>query len=99
MGKEMHTDIRQTGLYLDDLGSGGRRLMTGLVARAALGPIEMPPTPQPIEMPHTDVKGCMSLGDLVEQESTRALQVVVKEFPHQGLFDCTELSAGTKGWT
>jgi hypothetical protein len=49
-------------------------------------------------MAHTDIKGCMSLGDLVEQESTRALRVIVKEFPHQGLLDLTELSAGTKRW-
>jgi hypothetical protein len=73
--------------------------MTGGVARAALGPIELPLTPQAIEMAHTDVKGGMSLGDLVEQESTRTLRVVAKELPYQGLLGLTELSAGTKGWT
>ena len=45
VGQKMHPDIRQTGLYLDALGSGGCRPRTGLVARAALGPIELPPTP------------------------------------------------------
>jgi len=99
MIKAMYPEIRQTRLYLDDLSSGGRRPMTGGVARAALGPIELPLTTQPIEMTHTDLKGCMSLGDLVKQESTRALRVVVKELPHQGLLGLTELSAGTKGWT
>jgi len=99
MGTEMHPDRRQTGLELDDLGSGGRRPSRRLVTRTALGSIELPPTPQAIEMAHTDVKGSMSLGDLVEQKSARALRVVVKEFPHQGLVDLTELSTGTKGWT
>jgi hypothetical protein len=41
----------------------------------------------------------MSLGDLVEQESTRALRIVVQDVPHQGLVDLTEFSPGTKGWT
>jgi len=50
-------------------------------------------------MADTDGQGGMSLGDLVEQESTRTLRIVVKGFPHHGLVDLTELSTGTKGWT
>jgi hypothetical protein len=71
--------------------------MTAVAARTALGPIELPPTPQPIEMANTDLYGGMSLGDFVEQESTRALWVVVECFPHQGLLDVTELAASIKG--
>jgi hypothetical protein len=99
MVKEMYAHIRQTRLHPDDLGSGPRGPMSGLVARSASGPIELPLTPQPIEIAHTDVQGGMSLGDLVEQESTRALRIVVKDIPHQGLVDLTELTPGTKGWT
>jgi hypothetical protein len=55
MVKERHAHIRQTRLYPDDLGSGVRRSMSGCVARSAFGSIELPLTPQPIEMADTDV--------------------------------------------
>jgi hypothetical protein len=99
MGKEMHAHIRQMRLNPDDLGSSARWPRSELVARSAFGPTELPMTPQAIEMAHTDVQGGMSLSDLVEQESTWALRIVVKDFPHHGLVDLTELSTGTKGWT
>jgi hypothetical protein len=99
MGKEMHAHIREMRLYPDDLGSGAPWLRSGLVARSAFGPTELPLTPQAIEMAHTDVQGGMSLGDLVEQESTGALRIVVKDVPHHGLVNLPELSTGTKGWT
>src|SRR6478672_6176375 len=67
------------------------------LARAALGPIELPPAPQAIQMANTDVNGRMTLGDLVEQEPTRALRVFMKQGPQPGLLNVTELSACTKG--
>jgi len=99
MRKEMHAHVGQMGPHPDDLCARGRRPTTWVVARTALGPIALPPTPQPIEMANTDLNGCMSLGDFVAQESPRALWVVVECFPYQGLLDVTELSASTKGWT
>jgi len=93
----MHTHIRQTGPHLNDLCTRGRRLTAWGVARAALGPIELPLTPQAIQMANTDVNGRMTLGDLVEQEPTRALRVFMKQGPQPGLLNVTELSACTKG--
>jgi hypothetical protein len=73
--------------------------MTGAVARAALGAAKLPPTSQPVEMTHTDVKGRMSPGDLVAEEPTGALRVCMQQVQHESLVDITELSTGTKGWT
>src|SRR5712691_2990036 len=99
LGKEMHAHIEHTGPHLDDLSPRGRRPTAWSLARAALGPIELPPAPQAMQMAHTDVNGRMTLGDLVEQEPTRALRVFMKQGPQPGLLNVTELSACTKGWT
>jgi hypothetical protein len=99
LGKEMHAHIGQTGPHLHDLCTGGRRPTAWGLARAALGPIELPPAPQALQMANTDVHGCMTLGDLVEQEPTRALRVFMKQGPQPGLLNVTELSACIKGWT
>ena len=72
MVEKMHPDIRQTGLYPDDLAMANHRPMTGDVARASLGAAKLPPTPQPVEMANTDVKGRMSPGDLVKEEGHTA---------------------------
>src|SRR5712691_8838853 len=99
MGKEMHAHIGQTRPYLDDLCAGCRRPQAWGVARSSLRPIELPLVPQAIEMANTDVKGGMSLSDLVEQETTGALWVVLKQVPHYGFLDITKLATRTKGWT
>jgi len=62
----MHAHIGQTGLYADDVGAGGRRPMTGGVARASLGSIQLPLTSQAVEMADTEVKRRMTVGYLVE---------------------------------
>jgi hypothetical protein len=79
MLKEMHAHIEQTGLDLDDLGAGGRRTMTGSVARASLGAAKLPPPSQAVEMTDTDVKRDMTLGHFVEEESTGALRVFMQQ--------------------
>jgi len=99
MGKEMHAYIGQVRPHLDDRCPGGRRPQPWGVARSALWPIELPLVSQAIEMAHTDIKGSMSLGDLVEQAPTGTLWVVTKQVPQAGLIDVTKLSTGTKGWT
>jgi hypothetical protein len=66
MGKEVDTHIGQPGPHPDDFCSRGHRSTLWGVARAALGPMELPLTPQAIEMANTNIKGGMSLGDLVE---------------------------------
>src|SRR3989441_7703811 len=97
LSKEMHAHIGQMGPHLDDLCPRGRRPTAWSLARAALGPIELPPAPQAIPMANTAVNGRMTLGDLVEQEPTRALRVGMKQGPQPGLLNVTELSACTKG--
>jgi hypothetical protein len=99
MGQEVDAHRGQTGPHLDDRCAGGRRPQAWGVSRAALRPIALPPVPQAIEIAHTEVKGGMRLGDLVEQEPTGALGVVMQHGPHPGLLDVTTLSTGTKGWT
>jgi len=66
MGKEVDTHIGQPGPHLDDFCPRGHRSPLWGVARAALGALELPLTPQAIEMTNTHIKGSMSLGDLVE---------------------------------
>jgi len=66
MGKEVDTHIGQPGPHLDDFCPRGHRAPLWGVARAALGALELPLTPQAIEMTNTNIKGSMSLGDLVE---------------------------------
>ncbi len=97
--KEMHAHRGQTGLDADDHGVGGRRPMRGSVARASLGSAQLPLTSQAVEMTDTDIEGRMTLGHLVEEEPTGALGLFMKQVEDQSLFDITELSTGTKGWT
>ena len=99
MLKEMNAHIEQTGLDPDDLGAGGRRPMTRRVVRAALGAAEPPPPSQAVEMTDTDIKRDMTLGHLIEEESTGALRVVMKQGHQQRFVNVIELSTGTKRWT
>jgi len=99
MGKAMDAHRGQTGPHLDDLCTGGRRPEAWGVARSAFRPIELPLVPHAIEMANAEVKGCLSLGDLVEHKPTGALWVFMKQGPQPSLLDVTKLSTGTKGWT
>jgi hypothetical protein len=99
LGTERPAHREHTGPHLDDLSPRGRRPTAWSLARAALGPMELPPAPQAMPLAHTDVHGRMTLGDLVEQEPTRALRVGMKQGPPPGLLNVTELAACTKGWT
>lgn len=99
LGQEMHAHLGQTGPHRDDLCPRGRRPTAWSWARAALGPIALPPAPQAMQMANTAVNERMTLGDLVEQEPPRALRVFMKQGPQPGLLNVTELAACTKGWT
>ncbi len=99
MLKEMEAYRGQTGLYPDDLGPAGRWPMTGGVARAPLRAAKLPLTPQAVEMTDTDIEGRMTLGHLVEQESTGALRVFMQQVQQESFVDDIELSTRKKGWT
>jgi hypothetical protein len=99
MLKEMPAHIEQTGLDPDDLSAGGRRPTTGGGARAALGAAKLPPPSQAVEMTDTDVQRDMTLGHLVEEESTGALRVFMKQVHQYRFVNVIELSIGTKRWT
>jgi hypothetical protein len=99
MLQEMHAHIEHTGLDSDDLGAGDRRPMTRRVVRAALGAAQLPPPSQAVEMTDTDVQRDMTLGHLVEEESTGALRVFMKQGHQERFVNVIELSTGTKRWT
>jgi len=99
VGKEMHAHIRQPGRGLDDLRTQGNRPTAWRLARAPLGPMELPLSPPPVEMADTHGNGSLPLGDLVEEDAARARWVLLEHGPQQSLLDFTKLAPSTKGWT
>ena len=99
VGKEMHAHKGQTGRDLDDLRARGNRRTAWRLARAPLGPIQLPLSPPPVEMAETHRHEDLPLGDLVEEDSARTLRVLMEQGPQQGLLHFTKLSPSTKGWT
>ncbi len=69
------------------------------MARAALWSAKLPLTSQAVEMTDTDIEGRMTLGHLVEQESTGALRVFMQQVQQESFVDDIELSTRKKGWT
>src|SRR6516165_9406207 len=72
---------RQTGYDADDLCARGHRQTAHSVARTALGPIECPLHPQPIEMADAHRHQHLPLGGLCEQLTARALRGLVEQLP------------------
>src|SRR5215475_1443711 len=64
MGKKVHAHKRQTGCNADDLCARGHRRTARSLARTALGPIEPPLHPQPVEMADTHRHQSLALGEI-----------------------------------
>src|SRR6266705_1026073 len=99
MGKQMHAHKREMGRDPVDRCDRGHRLMACRLLRAALGTIEPPYSPPPVEMANTHRNRSLPVGDLVEEHPTRARRVLVEQVPQQGLLNFTQLAPSTKGWT
>ena len=78
MRKEMYANTRQMGRDLGDRGARGTRWAPCRLARAPLPPIEAPLQPQPIDLADTHRDRDLPLGDRVEQDTTRALRLLVE---------------------
>ena len=78
VSKEMHANKRQTGRYLHDGCVSGHSRGGGGLARAPLGPIELPCGTPPIQMADADRYGCLPLGGLVEEHPARARRVLLE---------------------
>jgi hypothetical protein len=97
MREEMHANIRQTGRDLYERCTRDNRRTAFCLARATLGPIELPADPEPIELADAHREWCLSHGDLVEQDPAWALRVIVEPSPHEGLLNVAKLSPSIKG--
>jgi hypothetical protein len=97
MCEEMHANTRQTGRDRYERSPGAKRRTAFGVARATLGPIELPEAPEPLKLADAQRYGCPSLGDLVEQDPARALRVIVKPSPQPGLRNVAKLASSIKG--
>jgi len=93
----MHANKRQTGRDLDECYPRANRRTAFCLARATLGPIELPEDPEPIELADAHRYWCPRLCDLVEQDPARALRVIVEPSPQQGLLNVAKLSPSIKG--
>src|SRR5712691_10148328 len=64
MREERHANTRQTGRDLDERCTRDNRRTAFCLARATLGPIELPEDPEPIELADAHQSWCPSLCDL-----------------------------------
>jgi hypothetical protein len=85
--------------YPDHLGCTGARSKGFPLTRATLASIEPPGGPPPIDLPKAHGDREVALGDLGEEHPARALWVLLKQVPQQGLLHFAQLSARIKSWT